>query len=382
MKIAIVTRYNSENVNNWSGIPYFITHEIRKMSDDVVLINVEEKAWILKLTKLIEKLIKHLSVYNIDLSITSAYSKFVAKEIQEKINKFKPQIIVGIAASPELANIDFSVPFVHISDATYELLIDYYTQRTHVPRWLKREGNAIEQKILDKSSYAILPSQWAQASALKEYQTEPEKIKLIKMGANIAQIPNITSDYLAKKFEGQCSILFMGKDWKRKGGEILLDAFEILKNTNMDVRLNIVGCQPFRGEIPDGITVYPNIHKSDPEQFALYNRLFSEASFFVLPTRAEAYGLVFAEAAAFSTPVIAPKTGGIPSVVDDGKSGILLPLEAGGKEYAKLITDIWSDKTKLYEIGKYAHKKYCSELNWDTWRGSFSALLADLPEQP
>jgi glycosyltransferase involved in cell wall biosynthesis len=377
MKIAIVSRHDPTNVSAWSGTPYFITREIQKISDDVVIVRATKLSWLLALTKVCRYLFKQFGS-SIDLSVTEAYSKAVGKEIQKQLDLVKPNVVVGIAASPELANVKVSVPILHISDATFAIMTDYYPEVSRVPQWLLREGNEIERKVIENSSFSIFPSDWAMDSARKDYNANSEKLRFIRLGANVGTLPTVNEEYLATKFNTRCNILFMGKEWGRKGGDIILSAFKYIQNAGVDAHLYIVGCNPFSGSPPEGVTVHEFIKKSDPEQFALYNKLFSEASLFVLPTRAEAYGLVFAEAAAFATPVIAPNTGGIPSVVDDGKSGVLLPLSADGKEYADTILALWQDKEKLHEMAAYAQVKYNSELNWDKWRNDFAYLLENL----
>ncbi|MZR29694.1 glycosyltransferase family 4 protein [Sneathiella litorea] len=377
MKIAIVSRHDPTNVSAWSGTPYFITREIKKISDDVVIVRATRLSWVLMLTKICRYIFKQFGL-SVDLSVTKAYSKAAGREIQKKLDDLKPEVVVGIAASPELANVKSSAPILHISDATFAIMTDYYPEVSQVPRWLLREGNEIERKIIENSFYSIFPSHWAMNSAHKDYHANLDKLRFIRLGANVGTLPTVNEEYLAAKFNNRCNILFMGKDWGRKGGDIILSAFEHIGKAGVDAQLYIVGCDPFSGNPPEGVTVYENIKKSDPAQFELYNKLFSEASLFVLPTQAEAYGLVFAEAAAFATPVIAPETGGIPSVVDEGKSGLLLPLSADGKEYADTIMALWQDKAKLHEMATYARDKYMNELNWDKWRDDFGSLLKSL----
>ena len=272
------------------------------------------------------------------------------------------------------------MPILHISDATYTIMTDYYPEVSRVPRWLWEQANAIEKQVIDKARYSIFPSQWAMTSARDDYGAASEKLRLIRLGGNVGLLPTLDEAYFDNKFSGRCNILFMGKDWSRKGGEIILSAFQDLQGRGLDAHLYIVGCDPFKGNPPSGVTVYTHIRKSDPAEFDLYNRLFSDAALFVLPTRAEAYGLVFAEAAAFATPVIAPDTGGIPSVVDDGRTGVLLPHSAGGREYADAIAALWEDKGRLREMAGHGREKYATDLNWDRWRSDFDGLLQSLQD--
>ncbi|MCR9212713.1 MAG: glycosyltransferase family 4 protein [Proteobacteria bacterium] len=380
MKIAVVSRHDHLDVSNWSGTPYYMAKEINKISNDVIFIRPSSQTLPLKFVKAMGFLARKLGRYNIDLSKTNLYSKYIARELEKRLNQIRPEVVVGMAASPELANVHVEYPIIHISDATYVAMTDYYPENTRVPKWLWNEANEIEKKIITQSTMSVFPSIWASDSAQNDYHANSNKVRVVKFGGNIGELPIVDEDYLVRKFEGTCKILFIGKEWGRKGGDILLSAFEKLKQREFEAELTIVGCDPFSGAPPAGVAVYKYINKSDPEQLALYNRLFCEASFFIVPTRAEAYGLVFAEAAAYATPVIAPITGGIPTIVEDGKTGILLPLKAPGSDYADRIIGIWEDKESLKEMSRHAQEKYVNELNWDSWRENFSKLVKEIAD--
>jgi glycosyltransferase involved in cell wall biosynthesis len=378
MKVAIVTRHDPEKMANWSGTPFFIINEMRKTDHELFLVYTKSNFALLKFTKVVKSLCWLCFRRNIDLSLTSTYSRHVGKSLNKKLDAIKPQAVIGIAASSELASLSTELPLVHISDATYMVLNDYYPERSFVPAWLRLKGNILENKVIQKSELTILPSEWARDSAIGHYGAEPDKVKIVKFGANVKELPILTEDYFRIKFEGHCRLLFVGKEWQRKGGDIALSAFQILQSSGMKITMDIVGCDPFKSSPPKGITVYKNIQKNDPSQFTLFNELFAHASFFILPTRAEAFGLVFAEAAAFATPVLATNTGGIGSVVEDNETGKLFPLDAGGKEYAQAVTNLWNNKRKMKEMGTAARKKYNSELNWKSWQKSFSVALEEL----
>jgi starch synthase len=54
------------------------------------------------------------------------------------------------------------------------------------------------------------------------------------------------------------------------------------------------------------------------------------AELFVLPSRQEPFGIVLLEAASLGTPVVASRVGGIPEIVEDGRTGVLVPPEDPG----------------------------------------------------
>ena len=375
MKIAILSSYDLNDINLWSGTPYHICQELLKENIEVHQVKPDRHSYVRIIAKIIKRISYFFGVKNFELARTKIYCRIISKEIDEKLNKINPDIIVGIAASIELYLVDTDIPVIHISDTTFSAMVDYNPEFSQMPDWLRCQGEAIEASVIEKSRAAVYSSRWASDSAVGDYGASVDKVHTLPFGANVQFIPTITDSYLAEKFDGKCRILFVGKDWKYKGGDIVLAAVERLRNSGLDIELSIVGSRPDRKSLPPGVSVYENLDKSDPDQFQQFNDLFSTASIFVLPTQAEAYGLVFAEAAAFATPVIAPATGGVPTVVPDGETGVLVPTDAGEDRYAAEILELWNDKARMKSMAIEARSRFDEVLNWDAWGREFFKIV-------
>ncbi|MDO8740487.1 MAG: glycosyltransferase family 4 protein [Candidatus Woesearchaeota archaeon] len=180
--------------------------------------------------------------------------------------------------------------------------------------------------------------------------------------------------YPVKKGRNKIKTIFtMGKLVKRKGVNYLVDACSILKDKKIDFKLIIVGKGPEEESLKEqiknlnlekNITIIPSVpHK---ELVKYYN----DADVFVLASitdwkgETEAFGVVFAEALACKTPVIGTRTGGIPDVVIDGKTGILVE-EKNPKQLADALIKILKNEKlakKLAENGyKYVHENFTAE---------------------
>jgi glycosyltransferase involved in cell wall biosynthesis len=92
-----------------------------------------------------------------------------------------------------------------------------------------------------------------------------------------------------------------------------------------------------------------------------------KSDFLLLPTRAECFGLVFCEAAAFGVPSVSADTGGVRGAVHEGKNGFLLPPDANGKIYAEKITELWNDRAAYLHLRESARNLFETTLNWDAW---------------
>lgn len=99
-----------------------------------------------------------------------------------------------------------------------------------------------------------------------------------------------------------CHILFIGIDWKRKGGPLLVDAFQHVKRAIPGAKLTIVGCRPqVQG---DGIEVAGLLRKDIPQQRQRLEQLLRQATIFCMPSHWESTGLVYMEAALYGLPVV------------------------------------------------------------------------------
>jgi glycosyltransferase involved in cell wall biosynthesis len=157
--------------------------------------------------------------------------------------------------------------------------------------------------------------QWAKDSLVHDYGMPPEKISVIPTGVDLSLWPKrpTSTPYNDPK---RVKLLFVGGDFKRKGGEVLLKCFQ--HNFQDRCELHLV-TQEF-------VTPGPNLfvyHGVKPGSETL-TRLFAEADLFVFPTLADCAPNAVIEALAASLPVISTRVGGISELVHQGKTGLLI----------------------------------------------------------
>lgn len=115
-------------------------------------------------------------------------------------------------------------------------------------------------------------------------------------------------------------VLFVGGDFPRKGGHDLLDAWRE-GGFSSRARLDLVTDWPVSGaELPEGVNLIRQIAPYSPAWFDLWRG----ADVFAMPTRHEAFGMVFQEAAAAGVPAIGTRINAIPEIVIDGVTGMLV----------------------------------------------------------
>jgi glycosyltransferase involved in cell wall biosynthesis len=111
------------------------------------------------------------------------------------------------------------------------------------------------------------------------------------------------------------NILFVGRDFRRKGGDAALLIFSRIKKTIPQARLLYVG--PIEGlTLPQGV-----IHFENPDDATLFYKIYPSADIFLMPTRVDAFGISLVEAMSFGIPPVTSNVGSIPEYVNDGYNG-------------------------------------------------------------
>ena len=124
-----------------------------------------------------------------------------------------------------------------------------------------------------------------------------------------------------------------------------------------------------------GIRVIPYLDKFDPEGARAFAAVFADADLLILPTRAECYGMVFCEAAAFGTPSIAAATGGTTEAIREGVTGHTLPAGADGRAYADLIRALVEEPGRMEALRASARDDFEARLNWSVWASAVTDRL-------
>lgn len=368
--IAFVSPENVCERKTWSGIPYYMIKAIQESWGDVGVFYWEKN----KLQDLIILLIKIASKIffrkNFDPMKSIFYSKMIGQQLSKKLGRKKYDIIVCNGGFP-IAYLETDTPIIICTDSAFGLLVNYYPNRNYSKK-LIQSGRIIEQRGYNKASLIVLASSWAADYARKNYSCG-NKIEVIPFGANIESAPDMSVIDYRLQNKDVCNLLFLGVDWKRKGGDIVIKTLNILKKRGMNVHLTICGCNPKISN--DDITIVPFVDKNSKEGLEQFKELLTKSHFMFVPSRAECYGVVFAEASAYGMPVISTNTGGVSAVVENTRNGYLLPLSATDYNYANIIQSIYLNESKYRDLCLSARKKYEETLNWKSFIKSLMELF-------
>lgn len=378
MKIAYTSYWNSQNVQSWSGIVFFMAKALSEQGIEIEYIdNLHSfKHDIFKVKSLFYKriLAKNYRRFR-ELRIV----KDIAKKISHKLKHSDASIVLS-PGSLEIALLETNKPIVFWSDATFAGLLDFYPEYINLDKKTIAHGNFLEQSAFDRASLIIFSSDWAAQTAIDNYNIDIDKIKVIPFGANIIEEVNtdIIKKYIKMRFENKIKLLFIGVNWQKKGGDYIYQATKELKKRGLDVQLDIVGCEPEINEtLPDYIISHGFLNKNNPEDWKKFKNLFLNAFFFVLPTQAEAYGLVFCEANSFGIPTIGSNIGGVSTIIKNNVNGFLINPKNAKNEIVDIVLKYSMNKTEYENLALQSYAEYKERLNWQVAGKKLKSLLTN-----
>ena len=180
-------------------------------------------------------------------------------------------------------------------------------------------------------------SQWAADSLVDDYGAERDRIVVVPPGVT----PSLWLRSEPRQAGSTVRVLFVGGDFERKGGPLLVEAVQRLRRdpalaaAGLDVELHLVtGADVTPG---DGVHVYRGLTPNSPQLIELFHR----CDVFALPTFGDCTPVVLAEAAFAGLPAIATDVGAIRESLVDGATGHLVEPTVDSIEHAlqRLVTD-------------------------------------------
>ena len=374
MNIGIATLLGSPvDSKTWSGTPKYISRSLVRHGQNVSHYGPFDSLE-LRLSRVRNKLRKALGLPRLLTGNSSIVARTSANHLNSRLEEANLDALICPAGSAVIAELKTKIPIVYTSDTTFRLIADYYPSYSKVSRRARAEADALEKSAMERADLLIYPTQWAADSAEHDYDVNPRKILVQPYGANLDEVPS-RAEALRRRREGPVRLLFVGVDWQRKGGNIVVSASDFLTRRGIDNEITVIGCVPSREDVRENMRVFPFLNKNFETEMRQFVECFIDADLFVLPTRMECYGIAFCEALAYGKPCIATATGGVPEVVRDGETGYCLPMEAEGPDFADVIEGLVQDPIKFLAMREAARMDYENRLNWDVWAmGALDAI--------
>lgn len=375
-RIAMVTAGDPRNRVDSSGVYYYTARAMSEHCGEVDLLGpVHSRA--LGSGRMLRLAYRALTGKGYDFLHTFSLARDYARKFGQALQGKHYDLVFAPEAATEIAFLETDMPIVYMSDTTFRLARDYYPLYTNLAARSVRQGEAVEAAAIARAGALVFPSAWAARSAIEHYGAPRNKVHVLFLGPNMEDVPR-REQVLDHPASSVCRLLFVGVNWERKGGPVAFETMIELERAGIETSLTVCGCVPPPAFEHPHIKVIPYLDKNDPAQATALDELYMQADFLLFPSRAENSGFVLSEAAAFALPVIASDTGGIPDIVIGGSNGLVLPLEAGGAEYAAKIGELWDDQAAYRALRASSRDVFEQDLNWETWGKKMNDIIESI----
>lgn len=365
----------TKNIVVTGELPYLSRHDFlfKAMSgycDNLEIIQ-RENEWYEE--KNIRRLLKYLyapfvfSVNKADTLFQKNRREFIAKsrKVETEIRRlgYTPDIVFHIFNTYS--------PFWDNFDIDYVLYLDYtmaLSEKKQLP-WafflnrIVRDGwFKCEQQLFAKAKHIFTQSNCVKSSLVVDYKTPSEKITVVGASGDF-DLP-----YDGEKGFGSKQILFNGSDFQRKGGDLVLAAFNKVKKVLPSAKLVVIG-RKLLAQI-DGVENPGHVSRSE------LRSLFLNSDLVLAPANCDPFPRFVIEAMNYGVPCIVSNSDGMPEIVEHEVNGIVMEQPTPDK-LADCIINLLNNSSVLSSMSDAARAKVRTQLNWsDVANKIMKVLLA------
>lgn len=386
MRVAYVTIYDARDPDAFNGMGYWAARCMQRQEIDVDYLGPlphHNRYTVALKYRLYKRVLRQRYTHTRDRRRVRGYGREIADKLRAR-----PADVVLSNTSPgsqPVAYLECAEPIVIWSDATFaEAVRQGKETLTRLCRESRRDALRNEAAALSRATLLLYRSEWAARSAIAHYGVDPDKVHVLPYGPQL-DIDHDAADVqsmVEARSEQRWRLLLCGTNWRGKGAAIAVETAALLNQLGLPTQLDIVGARPPEGAVlPSFVRLHGFLRKAVPSELETLRRLYRDAHLFLLPTRAEAYGIVFTEASAFGVPSVATEVGGVPTAVRDGVNGKLFPLAATAEDYATYILDLLGDTTRYRRLAAAAFAEYELRFAWPVIGAELKRLLTSVIER-
>jgi glycosyltransferase involved in cell wall biosynthesis len=224
------------------------------------------------------------------------------------------------------------------------------------------------QLALVARSDCVFAQTQREADFLASRGVSASKIVLLGMGVTPSEITGGNAAWFRERYQIRGPIvLFVGAVAYDKGAVDLVEAMKHLWATGVDATLVLAGL------VRDQFAAYLAQQPAEVRERCLLpgvviggdkRDMFAAADVFAMPSRSDAFGIVYLEAWVCGLPVIGADAGGVPDVISDGTDGFLVPFR-DTVALARRIKEMLENPQLARQMGERGKQKVLAHFTWD-----------------
>lgn len=248
----------------------------------------------------------------------------------------------------------------YTDSALVPFLETYHAGRRYARGDLKRLAR-LEGDWMRRQALVFTSSEFARGAILDRYGLAPNRVLAVGIGANLAEDPAPPAPSAAPRAP---TVLFVSTDFQRKGGPQVAEAVRLARARLPDLTLQVIGDYPANAMAAPHIRALGWIDKETAAGRTAFARILQESALLLLLPQADLTPIAICEAAAHGLPTLSYAVGGIPEMIEDGRSGWLLPPGAGAARIADGLVTALKDESARAVCGREARRRYLDRWNW------------------
>lgn len=214
---------------------------------------------------------------------------------------------------------------------------------------------ALERDAYNHANHIFTRSRTVRDSLIEDYAVAGQKVSVVGGGVNLPELP----EGISRSAPTEPTVLFVGKEFHRKGGDIALEAFETVRRRYPAARMVLVTGEPVPDHLPlDGVEVLPPTWER-----AELRQLYENADIFILPSRLETWGDVVLEAMAHTLPCIVSGGEAMEEIVLHGETGLVVTNMAPDT-LAAAILELIEHPDDMLRMGRCGRARVEDEFTW------------------
>jgi glycosyltransferase involved in cell wall biosynthesis len=263
------------------------------------------------------------------------------------------------------------IPYAIWFDNTWNLLRNSDAKPDWRPRALDAI-DALEREALAGAAMVLPFSRHVRDDVIAHYDVPPERVQAVGCGSG--PMPPFTG---AKDFASG-HLLFVAKHlFVQKGGELVLEAFRILRMVRPQSRLVLIGNDEARRKAAgiEGVEVHGYVERDT------LNGFFRDAAMLVQPMLSDPWGQVHLEAMKARAVVVALDRAALPELTEGGKAGVLV-REASPAAIANAVLKTWQRPQAELDAMTLHAQALATAQDWDAVADRVARGLADVLANP
>ena len=257
----------------------------------------------------------------------------------------------------------FDLPYFLYQDSNVDVLEDLVAQwPSGIPGLppLDQSGLARRRRrqrhIYGQCEAVFAMSEWFKGVLTTRSGVPPDRVAVVRAGAHAAPGPQALPQ---PGIRTRSRLLFIGREFWRKGGDLVVEATRVLRDRGSDITLTVAGPRewPLPGAPPAGVRFEGAV------SIERVTDLLSSHDLFVMPSRFEAFGIALVEALTHGLPCVARDAYAMTEIVTPGVNGSLIDNDDVGALCESILSVLESDE--VYERTWADRESMVARYSWD-----------------